>query len=450
MKKILKYSLITIISLSVIALIGYYIYSLPVSDKVRNEVNLQSSSLPIAIINTTSEISNKSYSQAEITIIANDSALNYVDTLTHPNQNIQFDGKCELRYHGSSSFKISNKKSYNIRLLNKKGKKKKKQLLGMSKSHSWVLLAPFIDRSCIRDKFTYDLFRPYFEYVPHLQPVEVIVDGTYKGIYYLVEKISQNSDGLNIGKHGHIVKIDRKKEETGYYQSKYKAKGTDVFYDYVYPDNKDFSKGKTLLNKVEIDKQISDFENALFANDLSKIDIKTFATYFIATEFMGNADGYRCSVYLYKRDDDTEHYRMTLWDNDRTYGNSYRHENYDWTKWIFNTDKDFDRNVPEYWAIIINNPLFKAEVRNQWNEMRQGILTEENTYALLDSLHNVLKQSGAQDRNDAAYEIWTRGRFFPLTREQGKFKSIDEEIDYIKRWIHNRLIEMDKYIQSNM
>lgn len=438
--------LVAIIALGAIALSIYILYSTPVGDKVTKRVEIQSSSLPIAVINTSAPVNKKAYIIAEMTLIANDSTPNYIDSRSHPGQHLEFDNKVQIKYHGYSSYKISNKKSYALKLLNKNKKKKKHQLLGMANAHSWILQGPFIDRSCIRDKFTYDLFRPYFDYMPQLQPVEVVVNGTYKGIYYLTEKISQHSNGLNIGEHGHIVKIDRKREDCGYYKSRYLALGTDVYYDYVYPDRKDFSKGKTSLRREDINKQIAAFEDAIYDGNLKYIDLKSFAAYFIATEFMGNADGYRCSVFMYKRDDDPTHYRMLLWDNDRTYGNSYRHENYDWTKWIYQTDRDFDRNVPEYWPKLIEHPKFKAEVKRQWKEMRSDILTEKHTFAALDSLHNMLVESGAQSRNDAAYAMWTRGRFFPMTKEQGKFSSIDEEIDYIKRWIHHRLIEMDKLI----
>lgn len=89
---------------------------------VNTEVCLDSTNLPIIFISTSHKVDRDSYTQAYMKIISNSKgSLNYCDTLTHPNQTIDYEGLIQLKYRGHASYLVYNKKSYAIRPMNPHG-----------------------------------------------------------------------------------------------------------------------------------------------------------------------------------------------------------------------------------------------------------------------------------------------------------------------------------------
>ena len=140
--------------------------------------------LPIVFINTQGQmIDRDNRITAKMKIIDNgEGELNYMDT-----------GYIDLKYRGNSSFTNSDKKPYAIRALDKPledgGKKQKVSMLGMGKDNDWALLAPYADKSMIRDVFAFTLAKPFFEYVPTGKYCEMIMDGTYYGVFIFSERV---------------------------------------------------------------------------------------------------------------------------------------------------------------------------------------------------------------------------------------------------------------------
>ena len=128
-------------------------------------VKINSTNLPIVWIEVDGQyIDRDERITARMKIIHNgDGNLNYADTVAHPGQNIDYEGYVALRYRGSSSFSMSDKKPYSFRPLDKPleegGEKKKVNILGMGKDNNWVLLAPYADKSMMRDLLAFEVYR---------------------------------------------------------------------------------------------------------------------------------------------------------------------------------------------------------------------------------------------------------------------------------------------------
>ena len=150
-------------------------------------VRIESTNLPIVFISTNNQqIDREDRITARMKIIYNGAnQLTHGDTIAYPNQTIDYDGYIGLKYRGNSSFTNSDKKPYAIRPLNKPleegGKKQKVSILGMGVDDDWALLAPYADKSMIRDLLSFTLARPYFEFVPSGKHCETIMDGVYYG-----------------------------------------------------------------------------------------------------------------------------------------------------------------------------------------------------------------------------------------------------------------------------
>lgn len=397
--------------------------------------------------------------------------------LTKADGTVDYAGNGLLRYHGSSSFDSSDKAPFYLKPCDTLGTAKKVSLLGMPKAKKWILAGPFMDRSCLRDKLIMDTFRPYFEWVPRLEPVEVVLDNSYRGIYYIEEKIGIGKGRLELEDAGlvgdsitggYVIKADRGdetytasdgKKYNNFYVSTFPCwkswLGTTKIlprYDYVDPQVDDMVE-KGVGSQEWLDRQILRFEASIIEDGSdSLVHLPTFAAYLLATEFAHNVDGYRLSTFFYKyRDARDPRWYMTLWDFDRSFGNSTDDKADDPTTWaydfnsrhngsIFNLDAIM---IPPYWAELLQMSSFQDELTSRWTLMRRNGLDTATVFANIDSLHARLVRSGARQRNDSAYAVWTRGQIKPITAKQAKFKTSDEEIEYIKAFIRQRIPVMD-------
>jgi len=448
-------------------------------------VPLTETSLPIMLINTQGQtLYHDEYKLVQIKIVRNKSGMNYADLETYPNQKLNYNGYAKIKYHGNSSFSSSNKPPFTIKLTDEQGNSQKASLLGMGKAKKWILNAPFMDRSCVRDKFVFDIFRPYFDFVPDMEPIELVIDGVYRGIYYVEEKIGLNKNRINADDPlaeetdddkdgitgGYVVKVDRGDDKftyngvsyNNYYTSAYTtyeykiltySKKFYAYYNYVEPDIEDMIEGG-VGNKSWINNRINAFETAIKNNNFEYVDMTSFAAYMLATEFARNVDGYRLSTYLFKyRDGVDKRFKMTLWDFDRSFGNSDSDKANDTSTWSYDFNSRHrtgeDTYVPFYWSKLLSNSEFMNEAKYLWTLMRKKTITNDNLIEHLHYLSNVLVDSKAQERNDKAHNIWNLGKIKPITSEQAKFKSVAEEISYIEKFIKNRLTTMDnKFLLS--
>ena len=195
------------------------------------DIRIGESNLPIIFINTLGhEIEKENRVSAWMKIVNNPDGINYDDTLAHPNQTIDYEGYIGVRYRGNSSFSYSAKKPYSIKLLTdsyeNNGTKRNAPLLGMGTDNDWALLAPYNDRSLIRNALSFSLAEGYFEYVPKSRFCELILDGVYYGVHCLTEKVARGDDRLNIKKAGDSGEADQSRAVVALIQGDYAKAST--------------------------------------------------------------------------------------------------------------------------------------------------------------------------------------------------------------------------------
>ena len=209
------------------------------------DVNLTSTNLPIVWIDVDGQyIDRYERITAQMKIIYNgDGQLNYADTIAHPGQTIDYEGYVAIRYRGSSSFSMSDKKPYSFRPLDKPleegGTKKKVNILGMGKDNDWALLAPYADKSMMRDLLAFEVSRPWMEYTPQGRYCELFLDGTYYGVYILTETVSKGKHRINLSDPGltgdsitggYIMEVNRIDDEVTYTSKYHPVSKTGVRY----------------------------------------------------------------------------------------------------------------------------------------------------------------------------------------------------------------------------
>lgn len=212
------------------------------------------------------------------------------------------------------------KKPYQIRFRNKV------DLFGMGKARKWILLANAMDKTNLRTEAAF-----YLEEMLGMEPaytgefVELYVDGDYRGLYYLTHAVEIGKRSVNLRDPlGVLVELDNvygRMEE--YYETK---KGDRlVIKDVVGKDYKEEAMSVFLNDYNEFEKvaEEGDYEKA---NELA--DLKSFAQYYLLSEFTVNPDAYWTSFYMYKDGVSDKIHAGPGWDFDYTLSNKV------WGNWM--------------------------------------------------------------------------------------------------------------------
>ena len=433
-------------------------------------VVLDSTNLPIVWIEVNGDsIMRDKRINARMKIIDNGvGQLNYADTVAHPGQHIDYKGYIALRHRGNSTYNNSRKKAFSLRTLAEPmwrdvATKRKVSLLGMGKDNNWALLAPYADKSMMRDLLAFEVSRPWMEYVPQGRYCELILDGTCYGVYILSEVVSKGKNRLDLRGPGdsgdaltgdYLMEVDCNDDVT--YMSKHHPVSPDgapyndrrILFQYKSPDHEDLSPEQLRYIHGSIDRM----ENALAAGQYEQvIDVMSFIDYQLAMELSHNVDGYRLSGKFYKRrDSEDPRFKMAIWDFNIAYGNCRYREGWRTDTWVYESNDVLYHDgeeylVPFWWHKLNSDPNYTARLRERWAQYRSTNVSEERLMATIDSLALVLTSHGAEYRNSQAWPRWG------VSVWPNHYIATDfaDEIAHMKRWLHERLAWMDAQLGYN-
>ncbi len=436
-------------------------------------VILGETNLPIVFINTQNQVIHKDWRIAvRMKVVNNEDGLNYGDTLAHPDQTTDYEGWIGIKYRGNSSFDGSPKKPYSFKTLKTNdpdGKKEKVKILDMPADNDWVLLAPYNDRSMIRDVMMFQLARPYFEWVPTLRHCEVILDGIYYGVYIIGERPGKGKNRLNLDDPGdsddaltggYQIQVDRDDEEH-VYVSKYPAVNkygnpyyswNQIYIQYKHPEYDDMipdhpAQLEYIQNQIDLMEDALDSDNfkdpeegyRKYINPLSFID------YQLSQEVSVNVDGYRLSTNLYKhRDSKDPLFKTTLWDFNIAFGNADYCGGDKTNVWIYDNSKTGNQNnkVPFWWIKLMKDPDYVTQLKARWQQYRQEFYSDEHITQTIDSLVNNLDVKEARKRNYKAWSVWNQ-YVWPVPNWQ-TVNTWEKEIAHLRTFINNRIAWLDQ------
>lgn len=401
---------------------------------------------------------------ARMKIVSNADGVNYGDTVAHPDQTADYEGWAAIRYRGNTSFSWSDKKPYNFKTMkgdDPEGEKLNTGLLGMPKDHTWVLLAPYIDSSLLRDVLVFELARPWMDYTPRCRYCELVVDGTYYGIYILAENIRKGKNRLDLDDPGlsgdeltggYLLQIDR--DDEPHFTSAYLATDSlgrtfrthnKIFFQYKHPDYEDLMPQQAEY----IEHSVRRMEDALAADDFADpetgyrryLDPTSFIDYQLSQEFAGNLDAYRLSTNIYKhRDSHDPRFKTALWDFDLAFGNTstanargtdfWRYQN------SYLTSQNAYNKVPFWWMRLMQDPAYVKQLKERWAQYREQNYSLRRIEATIDSITTLLRQEGALERNNTAWKMFSKSTY-------------DMEIERLKAWIASRVAWMDEQLDCD-
>lgn len=266
---------------------------------------------------------------------------------------------------------------------------KKQSLLGLSKSKHFAILAHADDDwGYLRNFVGFELGKRIgLPWTPSQQPVEVVINGNYRGLYFLTESIRVDEDRVNITElgddvsdpklvtGGYIVELDNYEEDDSSQirmEEKHCASGWHnydplrITFDTpeVYSD----------LQRRFITDQFTAMNNYVGDNDnrlWSYMDLDDAARYYIVEEIVSHVESYHGSTYLFRDAGANRKWHFSpLWDMGQAFRGPtddffYNHDPYGNT-WIpsLRENKKFNDKVKETWLWFMSNeyPGLEADI----------------------------------------------------------------------------------------
>ncbi len=344
---------------------------------------LTDSNLPIVIITTPGSaiIPDQPRISANMKIVYNGPGVrNFVDDQTDPAK-LNYDGKILIETRGSSS-QFLDKKQYGFStVMDDNVTNNNVSLLGMPKEHDWVLNGLAFDASFMRDYIAYTLSRRIGNYAPRQEYCEVVINGSYRGVYLLQEKIKVDNNRVDIVKidpfaaagpnltGGYIVKADKVTAEdpSSFVLPTYLGTNTDFINEYP-------SASKiTQAERIYIQDVFNDLAAAATNSEITSgypsiIDVPSFVDFMLINELAANVDAYQFSTFFHK-DKNGKLRAGPLWDLNLTFGNDLTFWGLDRSHtdtWQFDNG---DNIGPKFWRDLYNNPTFHCYLSRRWNEL---------------------------------------------------------------------------------
>lgn len=333
----------------------------------------------------------------------------------------------EIKARGNWTRKGFAKKPFKLKL------GKKQSLLGMTKSKHYAILAHADDnRGYLRNFVGFDLGRRIgLPWTPSQQPIEVVINGDYRGLYFLTESIRVGDDRVPIAElddnatdpalisGGYLVELDNYDEENqirmdektcipGQYCDKLRITW-------------DTPEAYSDLQKRFVTDQFTAINDRVGANsdDLwAYLDLDDAARYYVVEEILTHVESYHGSTYLFRdRGEGMKWHFSPLWDC----GNAFNGPSNDY----------FYRHSPfgNTWIASMRcNGMFNDKVKATWLWFMQ------NRY---DGLFDDIAAHCEAVRNAAAAD---RRRWKDVTPPAGGQAVADNtDIDAAREWVKNFL-----------
>ncbi|HIO72175.1 MAG TPA: T9SS type A sorting domain-containing protein, partial [Flavobacteriales bacterium] len=422
-------------------------------------VSLDSSNLPIVVINTNGqEIADEPKVSATIGVIYNGVGVrNY---FTDPHNN--YSGFCGIELRGETSLGFA-KKSYGFEFWDWLGNDVDVSFLNFPAEEDFILYGPYSDKSLLNNALAMKLARNMGHYSSRTRFVELVINNDYKGVYLVMEKIKRDNDRVDVATlnpidttgdqltGGYIFRIDKGVYDGWTSQYPGYASSALVDFQFYYPDQVDIVPQQ----KVYIQAYVDSFENAVASpsfldsagNHYSEfIDLRSFVDNFILNELSKNVDAYRLSTYFYK-DRDSLGGKITaspFWDFNLAFANADYCGGEDSTGWeYYQCAGPGPFPSPFWWDAMLGDTMFVNALRCRWDSLRQTIFHADTINAYIDSMETYLMES--QTRNFLRWPVmgiylWPNSWFYAAAI------SHNEVLGYMKTWIEGRSIWLDQNI----
>ncbi|MBQ3720266.1 MAG: CotH kinase family protein [Fibrobacter sp.] len=352
-----------------------------------------------------------------------------------------------IKVRGQSSAKFP-KPGYSVEVRDNQGEGIDVSMLGLPPADDWVFHGPYVDKSLMRNALAHWLFRQAGHYSPRTKHFDLYINGVYRGVYVLIEKIKRGKYRVNVSKlketdisgddvtGGYIWAFDKTGTNTGGMGNEdinkegFKtADGLNVIMHYPKKENLQQQQ------QAYLKKYLEDLED-LFKNGKNGsgyenyVDMTSALDYVLHEEVTNNSDSYWCSFFLHKPKD-SKGGKVTLgpaWDFNLAMSNGSQPENggnnnggnngFNWNMWggggmggggmgssgttgwqIESSMKTgmSGLKIPNWLTGMWKDSHYQSELKKRWAELRSGVWHTKTMDVYLDSMKTYLTK--AADRN---------------------------------------------------
>lgn len=356
-----------------------------------------------------------------------------------------------VRGRGNASWNFP-KKPYRLKF-----DKKVNLLNAPAKAKKWTLINNYGDKTLMRNMLAFEISRRLaVHYTPYCQPVDVVLNGEYRGCYQLCDQIEVAEGRVDItemevedisGENltgGYLVEIDAyANQEASYFNS---ARAIPV--TIKSPDEEDIVPQQ----RRYIETYFNKMESAVFAasgtnSEYTKyLDLDSFLRHFIVGELSGNTDTY-WSVYMSKERNDDKFMTGPVWDFDLAFDNDNRTYPVDqFTDFLYATNNASHAGgaVMQQFVsrIVKNSSVAQTRLSELWRAARSnGSISVESLIDYVDKTEQQLSQS--QRLNFLRWPILDS----KVHQNPQALGSYSAEVETVRKYLRKRVPFMDSKIK---
>lgn len=329
-----------------------------------------------------------------------------------------YTGKTEIKGRGNSTWGYP-KKPYRLKL------NKKAEICGLGKAKNYVLLANHLDPTLMLNSVAFKIGRLLeLPFTNHAIPVDVVLNGIYKGSYLLTEQIEVKENRVDLDENNSVMW-----ELDSYWDDEPKFKST-AFNLPVMVKDPDLTTEQFEYWKKDFNAFTTQFaKEPLEGNSyVDMIDIESVAKFLITFNLVHNMEiNHPKSVFLHK-EGNGKYVMGPIWD-------------FDWAYDYEGTSNHFGRyNTPlfsssmngvgtAFFQRFLQDSRVKAIYKRTWQDFKNNKLDALLQY--VDDYAVMLKPS--VERNS---ELWENTRSF------------DTKVKELKTWLRNRADYIDSEVSK--
>ena len=329
-----------------------------------------------------------------------------------------YTGKTEVKGRGNSTWG-SHKKPYRLKL------NKKAEICGLGKAKNYVLLANHLDPTLMLNSVAFKIGRLLeLPFTNHAIPVDVVLNGIYKGSYLLTEQIEVKENRVDLDENNSVMW-----ELDSYWDDEPKFKST-AFNLPVMVKDPDLTTEQFEYWKKDFNAFTTQFaKEPLEGNSyVDMIDIESVAKFLITFNLVHNMEiNHPKSVFLHK-ERNGKYVMGPIWD-------------FDWAYDYEGTSNHFGRyNTPlfsssmngvgtAFFQRFLQDSRVKTIYKRTWQDFKNNKLDALLQY--VDDYAVMLKPS--VERNS---ELWENTRSF------------DTKVKELKTWLKNRADYIDSEVSK--
>ena len=325
--------------------------------------------------------------------------------------------KTEIKGRGNSTWGYP-KKPYRLKL------NKKAEICGLGKAKNYVLLANHLDPTLMLNSVAFKIGRLLeLPFTNHAIPVDVVLNGIYKGSYLLTEQIEVKENRVDLDENNSVMwELDSYWDEPKFKSTAFNlpvmVKDPDLTTEQFEYWKKDFNAFTTQFAKEPLEGN----------SYVDMIDIESVAKFLITFNLVHNMEiNHPKSVFLHK-EGNGKYVMGPIWD-------------FDWAYDYEGTSNHFGRyNTPlfsssmngvgtAFFQRFLQDSRVKAIYKRTWQDFKNNKLDALLQY--VDDYAVMLKPS--VERNS---ELWENTRSF------------DTKVKELKTWLRNRADYIDSEVSK--